>query len=274
MNVRILICVVIYNQIITECNSYKTLLNNQPDVIVIDNSNYEISDNQNITKLKGWKYVKCPNNPGLGVAYNIAAKFAKDSNYNWLLLSDQDTSFEKDIINDYKYLCNCIDGVYLFCPRVIVPNKGLLSPVKLNFFFPKISQTIISGNTILEPSKYAIINSGMLINIDAFFKVGGYNENVFLDFSDFQFIEKFCQYFDKVYVSNSICYQEFSNEIIDSNTKLKRFRLFCKSLKQFKCRNRTYKYLIHLAVLRRTISLCIEYREISPIKIFIKEYIL
>lgn len=156
----------------------------------------------------------------------------------------------------------------------MVNNKGLLSPVKLNYYFPKISKTIIPANTILHPSKYAIINSGLLINIDAFYKVGGYSEYVFLDFSDFQFIEKFGQHFDKVYVSRSICYQEFSNEIIDSKTKLKRFSLFCKSLKNFKCRSVFYKYLLHMTVFKRTISLCLEYRKLSPFKIMISEYIL
>lgn len=189
------------------------------------------------------------------------------------MLSDQDTCFENSIIGHYNMLCESIKDVYLFCPRVIVPNEGLLSPVKLNHYFPKISRIIMPGDTIINPINYAIINSGMLINIDAFYKVGGYNDKVFLDFSDFQFIENFGKYFDKVYVSEDKCIQEFSNQIGDIDTKLNRFQLFCRSLKHFKCIHYRDRILLLFVVLKRAISLSFHYKTITPFSIFIKNYI-
>lgn len=271
---NILICTVIYNQNLTDCNSYKTLLYNNQDVIIIDNSTIEIFDNRKTAQSNKWEYVHLPNNPGLSFAYNHAAKYACHNNYKWLLISDQDTLFDTNTIYEYSRICEKFDDIFLFCPRVIVKDKGLLSPVKLNHYFPKIANSTIKEDTIIKPSKYAIINSGMLINVNAFLSVGGYNERVFLDFSDFQFIEKFSQRFDKAYVANLVCQQDFSNDISDYRLKQKRFSLFCKSLKNFECRNALHKMLIHLVVIKRALSLILEFRNISPLNILIKEYIL
>lgn len=269
---KILICVVLFNQDIEDCNSYKTLLKGYNDVIVIDNSTIDINNNRNISDYNNWKYLRYPNNPGLSFAYNAAAKYAKENGYNWMMLSDQDTCFEKCIVDNYKSLCKTTNNIYLFCPRVILSDKYLLSPVKLNHYFPKISKNIIPGNIVINPQKFAIINSGMLISIEAFYKVGGYNENVFLDFSDFQFIEKFGYYFDKVYVSDSICIQEFSNQVEDIGNKLNRFKLFCRSLKHFQCNKKRDKVLLYLVVLKRAISLSKQFKILSPYSIILKEF--
>lgn len=274
MDIKILICVVIYNQTLYDCNSYKTLLKNYPHVIIIDNSTQINRNNQEIAKSLSWEYIHRPDNPGLGFAYNYAAACAKRLGYDWLFLSDQDTVFDKNIIEEYQSLSNHIKGINLFCPRIIVKGKGLLSPVKSNYYFPRISKTIIKGNTFINPSQYAIINSGMLINLDAYYKVGGYNENVFLDFSDFQFIEKFSQFYNKAYVTNSICYQEFSDDVQDSKSKLERFSLFCKSIKKYKCKNILRKLLLHIAVLKRTVALTLKFSDLQPFNIFIKDYLL
>lgn len=273
MSARILICVVVFNQHLEKTNSYKTLLNGSKDVVVIDNSTEDISNNRELSQNNKWEYIRYPNNPGLSFAYNTAAAYAKENGYDWMMLSDQDTYFKHEIIDNYKNLCNSIKDVYLFCPRVIVPNEGLLSPVKLNHYFPKISKTILRGNTIINPHNYAIINSGLLINIDAYYKVGGYNNKVFLDFSDFQFIEKFGKYYDKVYVSEDKCLQSFSNQIENLDIKLKRFKLFCKSLKHFKCNHDINRILLHLVVIKRALALSLHYKTIIPFNILLKNYI-
>ena len=63
--------------------------------------------------------------------------------------------------------------------------------------------------------EYDIINSGMLIKVADFIKAGGYKEDVSLDFSDFQFIERLKRVTKNFIVLNIECIQDFSNNAED-----------------------------------------------------------
>ncbi len=67
----------------------------------------------------------------------------------------------------------------------------------------------------------------MLVKLEAFHEVGGYNEKVKLDFSDFQFIERFRKVYKTFYVIDIICEQDFSDDEISLPTQAKRFRYYC-----------------------------------------------
>lgn len=267
---KILIVTVIYNQRISDTNVYKTLLSEKEDVYIYDNS----PSPQPIDNLpKNWVYVWDKSNPGLSIAYNTAAYYAATHGYDWLLISDQDTIYPQKTLERYRWHIGEFQTTRMFIPKVKISDSTYLSPVKSKFYFARTSdKTPVSGE--IELKRYAVINSGILVTTDSFLSCGGYNNKVFLDFSDFQFIERFEKLYKIAYVTDIICQQDFS-DINDSHSKkLMRFEMFCKSLKEYKCIQKRNKIFIHLAALRRVIALSLKIRSLKPIKIFLLRYLL
>lgn len=266
---QILICLVIYNEVINNTKAYKSLvIHNVNNTFIYDNST-DILLNKNSSTSKG--YFHDSYNSGLSKAYNFAAKYAKDKGYKWILLTDQDTFFPENAIEIYYNAIENNPDIKLFLPRVKIGNGGFMSPVKSIHYFSKIAMQCPLG--IINPEKYSIINSGLCINIDAFFKVGGYNEKVWLDFADIQFIERFANKYDKAYVLDLECIQSFSNEEQDISQKINRYKLFCNSIKHYESTNRFNKFWIFCIVLKRALSLSRQSKSFKPFSIFAKYYI-
>lgn len=226
--------IVIYNQDLFLSDSFISLKNSlvnsnfELDLLVYDNSKesafkkdgLEI-ENLNIT------YIHNPSNPGVGKAYNVAVEIASKSNKKWILILDQDSKFPINAINCYVNAVLNYPDIKLFAPLLISKNT-IISPCvykfRRGFAVKKIDHGIHALNT------YVPINSGLLIDIAVFNKVGGYNENIKLDFSDFFFMSKL-----KKVISNFVLldltfghllstFDESSNSI---ESVQKRYELFC-----------------------------------------------
>ncbi len=266
---KILIVTVIYNQKITGTNVYKTLLSEKEAVYIYDNSPAP----QPVDNLPdNWIYISDTSNPGLSTAYNKAAGYASANGYDWLLISDQDTIYPPGALELYRTYIGKHQTSRMFIPKVRISDSTYLSPVKNRLYFARISPTEPSSGEITL-KKYAVINSGILVTTDSFISCGGYNEKVFLDFSDFQFIERFEDLYKTAYVTDIICQQDFSDKSDNSEKKMLRFEMFCLSLKEYECVKQN-KFFIHMAVLRRAIALSVKIRSLKPIKFFICRYII
>lgn len=268
---KIIIVVVLYNESLFETNAYKTLLKGYQDsVFVYDNS--PIPQHSIAEFPSNWIYISDPCNSGLSIAYNQAAKYAVRNDYEWLFITDQDTIYVPNIIQDFDLSINEYPEIKLFVPKMCIGNTSqYMSPIDANPIKAKIVDYVPKGVQSLY--EYAPINSGMMINIKAFWKVGGYNENVKVDFSDYQFISRFRRAYNEFYILDKTCKQEFSNNIQTPNQKLVRFEKFCESLKCYECADWRESILIFLVVLRRTLSLMFYTRSLNPIKIYIKKFI-
>lgn len=274
---KLLIVIVIYETKIYDSVAFKSLSENITDnyvnfkIIIYDNSkckSEEISFRDSLLE----NYIWDSNNGGVSKAYNYAARYAKANGFDWLLLADQDTIFPRNIIENYIEAINNNQDIKLFLPKVrVAPNGKFMSPVKNYFFITSLSNT--APSKIINPSKYGIINSGMLINVDAFWNVGGYNNKVWLDYSDFQFIERFSNKYHKAFVIDNECIQSFSNDNPDFNQKITRFKLFCSSVKNYQALKPLNKLWIGYSVLKRAISLTVKSRGIEPLYIFLKYYL-
>lgn len=266
---KILIVIVIYNQRITETNVYKTLLSENETVFIYDNS----PTSQPIDSLpKKWIYIHDPSNPGLSKAYNIAAKYASTNGYSWILISDQDTSYPANAIERYRAYIGYNIHVRMFIPKVRLQDTTYLSPIKSRFYVSRISTSVPSSGEI-KLKNYAVINSGILVTTDSFLSCGGYNDKVFLDFSDFQFIERFESQFKTAYLTDIVIQQNFSDKSDTPAKKLHRFEIFCQSLEGYECIQRKDLIFIRLTILRRAIALTIKIRSLKPIKKFLRRYI-
>lgn len=265
----ILILCVLYNQPLSSSKTFKSLLMYNHNVMLIDNSNQSFLD---IPITSTWEYVNFINNPGLGHAYNYAVQYAKEKGYDWILITDQDTHFPSNAIEIYGNAIENNPDIKLFLPKVKIRNGKFMSPVKSMHYFSQLTMSPPLEN--INPAKYAIINSGLCINVDAFLEVGGYNEKVWLDFADIQFIERFANKYNKAYVVDLECIQSFSNEDQDSNQKMNRYKLFCDSIKHYEPINQFNKFWIFCVTLKRALSLSKQLTSLKPLYIFIKYYII
>lgn len=249
----ILFVIVLYHRKLKDCETYHTLIKNYPQqpLFIYDNSSFpqqKASDfDEHIC------YISDVSNSGLSVAYNRAADYARQKGYTWLLLLDQDTVFSTNILDEYNKIINQCPEIKLIVPPMKVNDKQYMSPVKVRFHMAALAKSVPAGKVSLH--RYAPINSGMAINVEAFHQVGGYNEKVKLDFSDFQFVERLRKFYPDFYVLNGTCFQHFSNVTESEEQKLHRFGIFCDCLKNCDRINRFDNVFYFLVVIKRMFAL-------------------
>lgn len=259
--IKILICCVLYNEKLSRSITYLSLLKGYNSVFIYDNSPFPVLDCIEIPKT--WAYIHNPDNPGLSVAYNEAAKYAKENDFDWILLTDQDTYFPPNSLAQYYEGINEQGYLPVICPLVFTGNGSIMSPLRCHHYLP--TNNSVEPPSIISLKEYVIINSGMLIRVSAFFEVGGYNSKVFLDFADYQFIERISTKFNSAFVIPLELKQSFSNDIQDLSSKQKRYDLFCKSIKQYKTIKPFDKIYLYNVMFRRAISLMIKNNSFAPI---------
>jgi rhamnosyltransferase len=269
---------VLYKQDLTFSESLKTLNANllekglTMDLFVYDNSP-EAQYEQEFTYQNFLVHYKHdPSNAGVSQAYNSGAAYGKNLNKKWVLLLDQDTIFPAGFLGVYEKAVDEHPDVKIFVPILKTQHGDYLSPCrykhKRGYWLPSITEGF------MDVDKYSPVNSGMLIHLDAFFDVGGYNEAVKLDFADFQFIERFAEKFRTFYVVNVVCLQDFSG-YEPSLVKLKhRFAFFCEGAKNCIRREAADGFWYLMVVLRRMSGLMWKNKDLSFFGIFIRKYIL
>lgn len=269
---RILYVVILYNQKYEHTSVYKSLLNkisDIKDIYIWDNSSNEAINEE--LRIKKYNYIYSKENVGVSHPYNKGFEYAMVNNYKWVTFLDQDTYFPDAYLT---MLYSSIDGnpdIKLFCPRHRLKNGLFLSPVREIYKMTNLSLKQLQG--IFPIKKYCIINSGLTVKTELFVLTGGYNEKAFLDYSDFEFIKRCSKIVDNGYCLNIDCIQDFSNEQKDVNLLLKRFALFCRSVKG--CDKTEYKDFIgyNLIVLKRAFSLAIRLKSLKPFRVYIKYYL-
>ncbi len=175
-------------------------------------------------------YYHDPSNPGISRAYNKAANYAEEKGYKLLLFLDQDTNLPKDILIKYERAINQHPDIYMFAPILKTRTGEVISPCRYRFH-RGFTLKHISANKPLPLKKFSPINSGLLVFVDQFKKCGGYNEKVRIDFSDFQFIERFRVFNQYFFLIDAVCIQDFSNDESDTDKLMRRFSLYCDGAK-------------------------------------------
>jgi GT2 family glycosyltransferase len=276
---QIIAVVVIYNAKIEESKTLISLakslaLNSKTmDLIVYDNSLQPCFENSSsfVVGFFNIHYVHDPSNPGVSKAYNFSAHYAQKLKKRWILLLDQDTIFPIDAISSYISGIQSHPDIKLFTPILKLSDDTIISPSNYRFKRGFALKNISPGLHSLK--NISPLNSGMLINIDAFTSVGGYNEKVKLDFSDFQFIERFKKWFDQFYVLNVICLHDFSNEETSSVKLNNRFRFYCEGAKNSERGSFGDRFIYFMVVLLRATKLVYRTKNIVFYKTFLNYYL-
>lgn len=266
-----LISIVIYNKEISDLMILKNLSNETIDIFIYDNSKFpqDIPTFENVNIY----YEHDENNSGVSRAYNQAYKKAKELNKILLLVLDQDSSFELSFIEQYMKMYQVYKNDYIYAPIVCDEKKTkIYSPAFMSNF---VGKTQFSENFLYEETYSlagkSVINSGLMIPLKMFEKIGGYNEKLRLDFSDIYFIEKYKELNPKivlvdVYLKHSIS----GDEGKDFTREYSRFRYYCSASKEI---GNSLNTLVFWSPFRRLVRLTIKYKNTKFIKIFYDYYL-
>lgn len=150
-----------------------TYLDQVGQLLVIDNS--DIVDSKIIDKIKSLNninFISYGKNLGIARALNHAAQIAIENGYQFLLTMDQDSKAPLNLVSA------CVS---IFESR---NNVGLVTPLHANKYGTHIKPVGKIEKVIIA------MTSGNLISLDVYKKVGGYDEDYFLDYMDIEYCFK------------------------------------------------------------------------------------
>lgn len=246
------------------------LQNEQAYLYIYDNSSVKQIINETDPVWMDVTYIHDVSNPGLGIAYNSGVQIATKLEIDWVVLLDQDTQFSKDYIEKLNKGIAKFESIKLFAPIIKLSNGDNFSPTRYRF---KRGNPVKMHAGFQLLKKYSPVNSGLAININAFNKAGGYNENIKLDFADFQFIEKFRiqnQYF---FLLDTIAIQDFSNMEQDTTKKIIRFEIYLECAKNCDRRSVIDDIQYLYVVSRHVLALTIKTKNFTFAKLFFTKYL-
>lgn len=175
-------CTVLYNPDISVISNLETYVRNVDISVIVDNSDYKNNVVQNLKNDKRFIYIDMNGNKGIAAALNRGIEYLYNQGIEFALTMDQDSQFPSQF---YQNIVQLVDR-----------NKQSYSVIGLNFNH----KVDTSNENIVE--SYYWITSGNFVNIADFIKVGKFNENLFIDYVDFE-------YGYKLYRNNlKLCYFE------------------------------------------------------------------
>lgn len=270
----ILVIIVLYKCRFEDSKSLQTLSNSitaakwgKMDLVVYDNSP-EYNMHSLNHKAFNIYYVPDYSNSGVSKAYNTAFVLGKQMKKKYLLLLDQDT----EIPSSYCEELFVLQFDYsLIVPKLMNKNK-IISPCRyiLGRGSSLNMNKCIGGLNSLKQRNF--LNSGSLISISLFEKVGGFDERVPLYFSDFNFFNRLKKHENSFFLLESVFYHDMSsNDETNIDQFFKRFELYCDGA--FVCyRNFGGVLLMIINVVLRTLKLSLKYRTTNFIKIAIGRF--
>lgn len=142
-------------------------------IFVFDNSD-SIHDTNQVNWFENTpsiEYLKANNNKGLAYGLNVNCKRALREKYNWIMLLDQDGVVSAEMIEEMKKF---------IIEKNEKNNLGAVGPIIEDRQRRKPKQKGQKNQDVL-------ITSGMVINLEAFIKVGMFNKKLFLDYVDYDY---------------------------------------------------------------------------------------
>lgn len=214
--------IIIYNKKCDESISLKSVLKRKNTIspIVFDNSdkaygNKECCSNNDI------EYFSQNTNLGISKAYNYVIDNHKFNNNDYLMILDDDTCLTDEY---FAMISNMIEkGIYDVIFPIVVSNNRVLSPSRL--YLSCLSHPSSKLKQI-DYKHITAINSGMVIRCSIYKKIR-YNENLFLDFVDHDFVHKLKDINANIIVADCKIYQKYSNdEKDDLRIAINRFKIY------------------------------------------------
>lgn len=183
--------VVLYNPDIERLKENVLSINIQVDTLYIfDNGSKNTDDVYRILlEFPHIRLISSRANMGVAAALNRLVKVAKEDGYDWIVTLDQDSVAPPNLIAEYqKYLG--IEGVGMLCCKIIDRNYG--------------ERVYDKGHDKGIEFTSSCITSASALNVDAWKRVGGFCEEMFIDAVDFDICMSLCEYGYKILKTNDV----------------------------------------------------------------------
>ena len=258
---KIYVVCILYNNKISTIRSLMQILQlaeTYPiEIFVEDNSREKFcqENNKEYEELYNGKIIyECNHaNLGLSKAYNKA--ISKMENDSWVMLIDDDTNFSQE------YLKNAFEAAMgkksEVISGIVCCQKGYMSPTKRIMLRQGIKSNFVTEQGYYE--NIYCINSGLMYKISLIQKIGGYDENLFLDMVDYWFMEKLIEINkNKMLIVQGKIRQSFSGVQINGfRADLRRFKIFRKDFNYFcKVCNKSFFYK-SITIIKRFLNIII-----------------
>lgn len=180
-----LCCVVVwYNPSKKELNNIKSYYSYVDRIYIVDNSDSDNFALLNASGLSGEKIKYHPNltNTGIASALNIGCQSAIEDGFEWVMTMDQDSTFpDQEItkfINEFEAKVKSDETIAIVAPR----------------------------SSELQPRGFVekVITSGNIVNLQAYKKVGGFDNELFIDEVDHDFCFKLMQANYKIFLISNV----------------------------------------------------------------------
>lgn len=171
MSLNIAACVILYNPKIEDLQNITSYLSKVNKLYVYDNSATKL-ESSFINENEKINYFWDGENQGISIRLNQAAKKALSDGYDKLLTMDQDSSFLEENIDKYF--------------RDIENFKGAENVANFGLEYNKVDIKCDSNKIIYEEVDH-LITSCSVINLNLFEKIGGFDENLFIDGVDIDY---------------------------------------------------------------------------------------
>ena len=214
-------------------------------------------------------YIHDPANPGVSKAYNEGFRLAQQLGKKWLLLLDQDTVFPDNALSVYCHGIAKHRDMALFAP-VLMASGRVCSPCRYRFRTGFHPGSVAAGVHAFQGR--AVLNSGMLVAVDAFARCSGFDERIGLDFADFAFNNRLRRFYDKFCVLPMECSHGFSGaEDAEIDAVLQRFRLYCEGGRR-SIDGVSAAICLALVVLVRSLRLTFRFRSLRFLAAYLRHF--
>ncbi len=273
-----LVILVLYRTVLEDSTSFRTLSMGDTgseliDLVVYDNTP-ESQERPEFFESNGFKiqYISDTSNPGIGKAYNRAVEIAKTKNKKWILFLDQDTQIAKDMLPLFLEHVNQEHGMHVFGTTLFGSDDRLISPSKYRFKRGFRMHHVPSG--LIDLARIRPINSLLLLSIEVFNKVGGYNEKIKLDFSDHEFLGRVQKIYKQMFVIPADNRHSLSTSDDTNLESIKtRFKIFCEGAHIAGSSSFFFSIQYFIVCKLRAIKLSLQFRTLFFIKVLLKEWI-
>lgn len=267
-SLRLLPVIVLYRQQLHTTTTYQTLLKVAAfeQFMVYDNSPADFEVDSTTLDQRAI-YVRNSYNRGLSSCYNLAAHYAQSEGFTHLLLLDQDTTFPPGALQHYFHL----PATTFVAAPCLTSDTLPFSPVDIrgwNLRAAKLPSRLHSLH------QYSPVNSGLCVQVETFFRAGGYDESVYLDYADFVFVRRLAHVTSHFLLLPFTAEQNFSNSCPSSRQLQYRLKHYLHSAAHVRSPHLSDCLKLIYQTLRHTASIGLRTRSFSPFAAYLRHFIL
>lgn len=146
-------------------------------LVIVDNNSNNVHDIEILTSSisRNIEIIKNNENYGIAKALNQGLKKAESENYDWLLTLDQDSLSDAKLVQSLVEYIDKKDNTIVLAPKIVDLNMKKHNELKQKNRFNEVDFAITSGS---------------LIDVKKAILIDGFDDDLFIDYVDFDFCLK------------------------------------------------------------------------------------